>query len=53
MFGGRPASDRDVVWKNRKKNFGKIEEILASPPLKRIPVTEKTRFPTKKKNVDG
>ena len=39
MLGGRPASGRDVVWKNRKRTSEKLEEILASPPLKRRPVT--------------
>ena len=39
MLGGRPASGRDVVWKNRKRTSKKLEEILASPPLKRRPVT--------------
>ena len=39
MLGGHPASGRDVVWKNRKRTSEKLEEILASPPLKRRPVT--------------
>ena len=30
MLGGRPASGRDVVWKNRKRTSEKLEEILAS-----------------------
>ena len=40
MLGGRPASGRDVVWKNRKGTSKKLEEILASKDSELLPSIE-------------